>query len=62
MDEETKKVITNLCSSVSAMQAEIEKLKNGATYSGDNPAGSQNSDIVPGNNAPLTRGEELFRM
>ena len=52
MDEETKKVIANLCSSINAMQAEIETLKNGATYSGDNLAGSQNSDIEPGNNAP----------
>ena len=50
-EEETKKVIANVCNSVNAMQAEIETLKNRATYSGDNLACLQNSDIVPGNNA-----------
>jgi len=34
MEEETKKIITDLCSSVGAMKADIEMLKNGATNSG----------------------------
>ena len=51
--EEMKKTIANLCSSaVQAMKVEIEMLKNGATDSGNNPAGSQNSDLVPSNNPP----------
>jgi len=52
MDEETKKIISNLCSSVDAMQAEIAALKNGAINSSTNPAVSQNSNVVYGNFPP----------
>jgi len=52
MDKETKKTISDLCCSVNAMKAEIETLKNGATSSGRNPAGSQDSDIVSGISPP----------
>jgi len=55
MDEETKKTFAALCSSVDAMKAEIATLKNGATNSGINPAGSQDSDIVSGTNPPNKR-------
>jgi len=48
MDKETKKMFSNLCNSVDAMQAEIAALKNGATGSGKNPAGSHDSDLVSG--------------
>ena len=51
-----QKMIANLCSSaVQAMKVEIESLKNGATDSGNNPAGSQNSDLVAGNNPPPSK-------
>ena len=55
MDEETKKIIADLCSSVGTMKAEIATLKSGATNSGVNPAGSQDSDLVPGKNPSSKR-------
>ena len=55
MDKETKKIISNFCSSVDAMQAEIAALKNRATDSGTSPAGSQNSNLVSGNSLPNKR-------
>ena len=54
MDEETKQIIAKLSDSVSVMQAEIQTIKSGSTYSGSHPAaaGSRNSDVSPGNNSP----------
>ena len=54
MDEETK-IIADLCSSVGTTKAEIATLNSGATNSGVNPAGSQDSDLVPGKNPPSKR-------
>ena len=48
-------MIANLCSSVQAIKAEIEMLKNRATDNGNNPAGLQNSNLVPGNNPPPSK-------
>jgi len=61
MDEETKKTIAALCSSVDAMEAEIVTLKKVATNSGINPAGSQDSDIVSGTNPPNKRRRTTFK-
>ena len=55
VDKEKKKIVADLCSSVSAMKTDIGMLKNEATNSGTNPAGSQNSEIVPGNPHPNKR-------
>jgi len=54
MDEETK-IIADLCGSVGTMKVNIEILKNGATNSGANPAGLQNSDVVLTNPSPNKR-------
>jgi len=52
MDEETKKMIAKLCSSINVMQAEKETLKKGATDSYKTPAGLQHNDLVPSNHPP----------